>query len=350
MTTLQDWDNNNLLIETSWGAKDGDEAGGFGRGSSPKSGNSSPKTPVRIHKGRKSQQPVAFAYRSPSGNLESFEINEHWMELFVAAIANPDVKWVSNYSILHYAVTKSNQTLLDYILESPDSPPQFKHYLHLIDDFGKKPADHAANAKGRISISKEPMFLTLQKAMERHPAPACGACYDAEKEAEYQDIKENGPIHKRKSQQLSDSENDGVVIDGSGRAVPIETGASQVDMTNIMTAYEVETEIPADYRKPFKTMSSGSWKSYAGKWPKDENLLHWAAKMGRTEICRYLVLVLNGDPQEENGKGQSAIQVAKTKRHRDLAKCLHTGIFPTEAASPRQKASLRKESLKKAGA
>jgi len=60
-----------------------------------------------------------------------------------------------------------------------------------------------------------------------------------------------------------------------------------------------------------------------GKWPhKGETVLHWAAKHGKEELCRFLVLEYGADPKEEDGCGHDSLYYAKLKRHRKLAKKL----------------------------
>lgn len=357
-STVGDWVNANSYEElkennkqSSSGEKEAQTGGGGGslslqinvdlndndmnqRDSIDSNSPKSPKTPVRHSAGKKSQEQVAFAYKHASGEQDYFYIAAHWMDLFNDALQDPDeATWISNYTILHYAVTKSNEKLLHYILEAPQCPKAFFNYLHLIDDFGKKPIDHLANAKGVISKAKKPMADYIQKFMD------CITVVENDKEKEYQDIKVNGPLHKRKSTaNLSDSDS-GVIIDSSGKVLQVATGEEEVDLTNIMTAYEVETLIPTEYKKPFKVVNGSAWKNYTGKWPKDESLLHWAAKMGHTDICRYLVMVLHADAEEEDGKGRTAIQLAKSKKHRELARSLHTKQFPTERDQPKQRRS-----------
>merc|ERR1719343_361931 len=105
----------------------------------------------------------------------------------------------------------------------------------------------------------------------------------------------------------------------------IATGESGPDLTNIMTAYEVEEQLPADMRKNFKIVAKSTFENYVGGWTKGESPLHWAASRGRTDICRMLIILLKADPEAQDDKGRSAIRLAKAKKHHALAKMLHTG-------------------------
>merc|ERR1712060_633267 len=112
--------------------------------------------------------------------------------------------------------------------------------------------------------------------------------------------------------------------------IAIASGESGPDLTNIMTAYEVESLLPKDMHKNFKIVAKSGFDNYVGGWTKGESPLHWAASRGRVDICRMLCLVLKADPEKDDDKGRSAIKVAKIKKHHALAKMLHTLEFPIE--------------------
>merc|ERR1712232_979101 len=93
---------------------------------------------------------------------------------------------------------------------------------------------------------------------------------------------------------------------------------------------EGEAVLPEALRKNFKIVAKSGFDNFTGGWPKGESPLHWAAARGKVDVCRMLVLVLKADPEAEDDKGRSSIKMAKTKKHHQLAKMLHTLDFPIE--------------------
>jgi len=116
---------------------------------------------------------------------------------------------------------------------------------------------------------------------------------------------------------------------------------------DMLTVYEAEAQVPAEYKKCFKMMANGGWSAMAGRWPcQGQTVLHWAARNGKDELCRFIMEEYHVDAHEEDGSGHSAIYHAKLKRHRRLAKKL-ISKFRDENARERKK-KMTDESVERA--
>ncbi len=279
---------------------------------------------------------VEITYLRKCGSEETFTICVHWLDFLSEALrrarapkspstqqAEP-YRWISNFNALHYAASKNNLKLAEFLLEAPECENFFRSFVHQVDDFYEKPLDHLCNAKGVVPKSKQVFADFLLKYMNEFPAdPAC------EREILYQDIKLHGPLHLRENKNdAGDMSN--VAGEGGIDLSNVASGESGVDLTNIMTSYEVENVLPSDMRKNFKVVQKSGFDNFTGSWTKGESPLHWAAARGKVDVCRMLILSLKGDPEAEDDKGRSAIKCAKIKKHHALAKMLHSLDFPIE--------------------
>jgi len=262
------------------------------------------------------------------GHQESFTVCKHWGDWVLEALDRAtrglgDKKWVSDFTPLHYACQKNNAALVKFLLEAPECGAHFRHWVHVVDDFFEKPLDHLCNAKGAVPKTKQSLadyvisFMNVQPFDRQDP-----------KEVQYQDIKLHGPLHLRKSEE--EKMDLSKMVDATGQEIVIASGETGPDLTNVMTPYEVEENLPSDMRKNFKVVAKSGFDNFTGNWTKGESPLHWAASRGRTDICRMLILVLKANPESEDDKGRTAIKLAKTKKHHQLAKMLHTLDFPIE--------------------
>lgn len=211
-----------------------------------------------------------------------------------------NINWHCGFNLHHLAAKRNSMELLQFLL-SQDVVP-----VHAIDEFGKKPIDYACSKK------RDTVYYMLESVMRHVPAP------DTEAEAEYQDAK-NG-ICKIKKEKSKDTGLKNVAETASMENVA-EGAVALKRPADLMSAYEAEQACPPEYAKIAKQLSNGAaWETI--QWPRGTSLLHWAARNGKDELCRYLVFEYRVDTRAEDVCGRSSIYYAKLKKHRKLAKKL----------------------------
>jgi len=233
-----------------------------------------------------------------------FGLCEHYSMLLDKAkeIGFENVKWPTGFTLFHLAAKKNNKCFIDWLKDNDCRD------IHAIDDFGKKPIDYACPHK------KDSVHDQLEALMKEIPA------INTKEEIHYQAVKNGTYVpKKKKAEEKVDMskimENDFIAEGDTGNKKPAD----------LMTQYEAEQTVPSDYKKCFKQLSNGwSEMKAQGKWPNGMSMLHWAARNGKDELCRFLVIEYNADPNEEDASGHSAIYHAKLKKHRKLCKKLIT--------------------------
>lgn len=289
---------------------------------------------------------VEITFINARGKPDAFFVCEHWCDFVTQALKEAKekgacrFKWVSNFTALHYAVSKYNVKMCEFLLEAPECGDYFKNYVNVVDDFYEKPIDHLCNAKHEVVKAKQPLADYLLFWMGRFPAKM-----SCPREQLYQDIRKNGPFHLRKKEKKDQSDKKRQIAEQQAEMMQnVASGESGPNLTSIMTEYEVEQMLPADMKKHFKVAAKTGLDAYTGNWVKGESPLHWAAIRGHVDVCRMLVMVLRANPEKEDDKGRSAIKLAKLKKHAALAKMLHTQEFPVERDAEMKK---KKEEEKK---
>lgn len=234
-----------------------------------------------------------------------FGLCEHYSKLLDQAkeVGFHNVKWPTNFTLFHLAAKKSNREFIEWLVRNDFDD------LHTIDDFGKKPIDYACPKK------RDSCYDTLNEMMKCVPPPETDA------EQKYQAIK-NGtyvdPLKKPKEKQRVNAM--AAILQSADIAQGDCPAAKPGDL---MTPYEAETMVPAEYKKCFKQMANGGWSAMEGKWPNQgQTVLHWAARNDKEELCHFLIVEYGADPHQEDGNGHDAMYHAKLKRHRKLAKKL----------------------------
>lgn len=228
---------------------------------------------------------------------------EHYGKLLEHAITLgfSNVKWCSGFTILHYAAKKNNSELIQFLVNSVGAN------VHCVDDFMKKPIDYACPRK------RDSVFTLLKLVMDLTPITD----EEAEKKYQYHKDHEHDKAEKVKPCGLN--------IDALFEREDIATGDfKEKKDENLISMYEVEQKAPAEYKKAIKAISTGmDWNAGVGKWPNGTTLLHWAARAGEEDICKLCIVAFKADPQEEDPKsGKSAVDLARLKKHRKLAKKL----------------------------
>lgn len=234
-----------------------------------------------------------------------FGLCDHYSMLLDKAkeVGFENVKWPTGFTLFHLAAKKNNKNFIEWLKDNDCGD------IHAIDDFGKKPIDYACPYK------KDSVFPQLETLMKEVPAAF------TPEEIHYQAVK-NGtyvPPKKEKKDKIDMSkvmESDFIAEGDTGNNKP----------TDLITSYEAEQMVPADYKKCFKLLNGVGWAEMKvqGKWPNGISMLHWAARNGKDELCRFLVIEYKADPNEEDACGHSAIYHAKLKKHRKLCKKLIT--------------------------
>lgn len=233
-----------------------------------------------------------------------FGLCEHYAHLLDQArdIGFENVKWPTGFTLFHLAAKRNNKNFLDWLVDNDCRE------IHAIDDFGKKPIDYACPRK------RDTVYPQLEELMSGIPAPK------TKEEEHYQAVKNGTYVAKKKEKvkgiNMEDVINDMNIAQGD---------APMKKPMNIMSHYEVEQALPTDYKKCFKLLSIG-WDQMAGKWPKGQTLLHWAARNGKDDICHFLIFEYKADPREEDGAGRNAIYHARIKKHHKLAKKLQNNF------------------------
>lgn len=256
----------------------------------------------------KHKKPICEKTQKLLDEAHNFGLCEHYSKLLHTAkeIGFKNVKWPTNFTLFHLAAKKNNKDFLEFLLKNDFDD------LHTIDDFGKKPIDYACPHK------RDSVFGYLQTMMSIMKAKP------TEMEKKYQAIKAGTWVdpEKQKKKEVSRHVNCmAEILERDDIAVGDMPGANKNQ--DLMSAYEAELLVPAEFKKCFKTLANGNWAAMEGKWPKGgETVLHWGARHGKDELCKFLVLEYGADPKEEDGNGHDSIYYAKLKRHRKLAKAL----------------------------
>jgi len=236
-----------------------------------------------------------------------FGLCEHYGMLLDKAkdIGFENVKWPTGFTLFHLAAKKNNSAFIDWLKYNDLGE------IHAIDDFGKKPIDYACPHK------KDSVFAQIEKLMREAPAAMTG------EELRYEAIKDGTYVAPKKEKKKTDMSNiaemmaSGLIADG---------GNGNNRPTDLITAYEAEQMVPSDYKKCFKKLGGLPWGEMKVQkfWPNGTSMLHWAARNGKDELCRFLIIEFKADPMEEDACGHSAVYHAKLKKHRKLAKRLIT--------------------------
>lgn len=233
-----------------------------------------------------------------------FGLCEHYAKLLDQAKKEgfQNVKWPTGFTLFHLAAKKNCPQFVQWLHDHDLGE------IHAIDDFGKKPIDYACPLK------RESVHGMLDRMMHEIPPPIC------KKQDKYEAIKNGTYVPKKKAPEP--------VMDMASILESNEIAEGSFGFkknASVMTLYELEQSIPADYKKALKQCSNGwSKMKEENKWPAGVSLLHWAARNGRDEICEFLMVEYGADPHEEDGSGHSAIYHAKLKKHRKLVKSLIT--------------------------
>lgn len=234
-----------------------------------------------------------------------FGLCEHYGMLLDKAkeVGFQNVKWPTGFTLFHLAAKKNNINFIDWLKDNDLGD------IHAIDDFNKKPIDYACPHK------KDSVYAQLQAIMDATPAPY------TDKEKHYQAVKDGTyvPEKKKKVEKMDIAEvmaTMNIAEGNNGNNKP----------SDLMTSYEAEQAVPADYKKCFKKLGGLPWgeMKVQNLWPNGTSLLHWGARNGKEELCRFLVWEYQADPMEEDACGHSAIYHAKLKKHRKLCKKLIT--------------------------
>lgn len=235
-----------------------------------------------------------------------FGLCEHYGMLLDKAkeIGFENVKWPTGFTLFHLAAKKNNSAFIDWLKYNDLGE------IHAIDDFGKKPIDYACPHK------KDSVYSQIEKLMREIPPKML-----TEEELKYQAIKNGTYVAPKKEKK---DKVDMTKIMESGLIAEGETGNNKP--SDLMTLYEAEQMVPADYKKCFKKLGGLPWSEMKVQnlWPNGTSVLHWAARNGKDELCRMLIIEFKADPNEEDACGHSAIYHAKLKKHRKLCKKLIT--------------------------
>lgn len=237
-----------------------------------------------------------------------FGLCDHYAKLMDTAkeIGFDNVKWPTNFTLFHLAAKKNNARFIEWLVANDFDD------LHTIDDFGHKPIDYACPKK------RDSVHGILSALM------ACKTAPDTPEEHKYQAIKAGTWVDPKKLEKKEKKKVNCMaeILQSADIALGDVPNAKKQD--NVMSAYEAEMVVPAEYKKCFKTMSNGGgWQAMEGHWPhQGTTVLHWAARNGKEELCQFLVLEYGADPRQEDGSGHDAMYHAKLKRHRKLAKKL----------------------------
>jgi len=244
-----------------------------------------------------------------------FGLCEHYVKLLETAktVGFENVKWPTGFTLFHLAAKKGNSQFIDWLCSNDCND------LHAIDDFGKKPIDYACKTK------KDSVYDQLEHMMNLVEKP------NTPEEQKYQAIKNGTWMPETKVKKKQDMSK---VIDFS-QVAPGDVGP--VKPQDLMTAHEAELAVPQEYKKCIKVLGNGGWENMAGKWPHDQNVLCWAAKNGKEELCKFLVLECGAPAIEEDGNGRNALYYAKLKKHRNLYKALLTKFKDTGKTKGKKK-------------
>ncbi|CAD7953064.1 unnamed protein product [Amoebophrya sp. A120] len=233
-------------------------------------------------------------------------------------------------TFFHYAAKKNNKPLFDYLVLNLDETI-IKQQVHVIDDFGKKAID-LANPKKKNSLFEEFSALMVSFPAEDidFSNPANEQVFA--KEWKYQ-LQKNPELRKKleaakKAQaqsKLDDGANSNDLLDEkSGMPSNVAGQEKVIKASDIMSPYEAEELVPAEYKKCFKMLNNQGWKALDNKWPNNgQTVLHYAAKTGKEDLCHFLILHYGADPEQKCHHGHDAAWYAKSKKHRLLAKKLY---------------------------
>jgi len=234
-----------------------------------------------------------------------FGLCEHYAKLLDQAKEQgfENVKWPTGFTLFHLAAKKNCCEFVQWLHDHDLGE------IHSIDDFGKKPIDYACPHK------KDSVYPMIERMMREIPAPKDS------KQEKYEAIKNGTYVPKKKKVEDAKIDMNAVMDDAN-----IADGAAPPKRPQeLMTLYEAEQMIPADYKKCLKQCSNG-WERMKeeNKWPNGMSLLHWAARNGKEELCQFLMVEFGADPHEEDASGHNAVYHAKLKKHRKLSKLLIT--------------------------
>lgn len=231
-----------------------------------------------------------------------FGLCDHYQSLLERAVEYgfSTIKFIGGFTLHHLAAKRNNMEFLHYLLsQNVDS-------IHAIDEFGKKPVDYACPKK------KDTVYYMLEKIIQHVSAP------DTEEEKAYQEAK-LGIVKEKKIKKSTGP--GGNIAEDQDMSNVAEGVVALKRPEDLLTAYEAEKMVPPEYQKILKQLNSGG--SYENvQWPKGTPLLHWAARAGKDDLCRFLVFEFRVDTRAEDLCGRSAIYHAKLKKHRKLAKKL----------------------------
>lgn len=262
-----------------------------------KSAAVSPKfSPEHIYANAKSLRTTC----SGLSDRDSFGLSSHYHDKLVQLEENDfreSSRDASGFTLMHLAAKKNNADLINYLYES-----NAKLELQMVDDFGRKPVD-CCNKNMKDSVYN--LLLKLMDTVDKDDEME--KKYEAFKNARKSEIAERKSKKESSKMELKMMMKNPEIAKGEGIKEEHNTGCNMD---------EVEMMAPPEYKKVCKIVAKGGWNNV--KWPKGQTLLHWAARKGHEDICKYLIFEFDANPTTEDDKGKTPIDMAKLGKHRKL--------------------------------
>lgn len=106
-----------------------------------------------------------------------------------------------------------------------------------------------------------------------------------------------------------------------------------------MTMDDARKLVPADYLPALQKVERKGWNGT--KWDRGYTLLHWAARYGNLDLCKFFIASCAADPLAEDDRGLKPVDHAMRKEHREVVEFLRE-LEVKDADSPQQKESIKR--------
>eukprot|EP00392_Amoebophrya_sp_AT5.2_P010405 g10465.t1 len=242
-----------------------------------------------------------------------------------------NMRWQSDYSLLHWAAKKGVRRLVEYLVELkadlnvPDRLSQ-RTPLDYASDFGHfEICDFLASSGALARVERE----RRSRASSRQP-----------KDSQlYSSPPENRSPTRQKQLERTSGDGGTSTSPTKQQSFPVSSGTSvsavarlifsdpdvyrhvehEQDLRSVFSSekglQQVLADVPEPYLDAISQVAKRGWNRM--KWANNFTLLHWAARAGRVELCQYF-LVKGADFRHKDDFHRSALDYARRKTHADV--------------------------------
>jgi len=101
----------------------------------------------------------------------------------------------------------------------------------------------------------------------------------------------------------------------------VDYGLNKYAVTTTLTRKAVKDSIPPEYKKALEKVEKRGWAQT--KWDRGYTILHWAARSGNLELCKFLIAAVSADPFHKDDRNLCPSDHARRKGFDEVADYLN---------------------------